>query len=267
MPPRKTQAAQGPDTKKAMATQGGGEEPARFTTGAGVLADDMAVNGEQAAEDAARIRAEADAAARSQVAAQGVRLQKLDSDGQAVGEPQHLPGVATVSLGAENPQVAPVPDGNLSTEFEITDPAAVELIRQATRIPIPTAVVCKWWPAFFRPPGEPQPWVTCKVFLTPQGLYVYRSAPEPETYETGATPAWYSPVDFAKTAKPVTGYAALNAGVPITTAAGRVNVQPSPGCGCAAGKLKRWTPTWARNTISWEDAVALTTTTDTTAGR
>jgi hypothetical protein len=236
MPPRKTQGQKAQDAEKATA-----------------------------AADAELIRREAEAAVRSRVAAQGVTLQKLDADGALIGEPQHLPGVATVSLGAENPQVAPVPAGNIEVEFETSDPATIALVRELTRIPIPTAVINEWFPAFVRPPGEVQPWATCKVFLTPQGLYVYRAAPQQqETFRDGAQPDLYAAVDFVKTAKPVAGYAAMNAGIPIHTGAGKVIVQPAPGCGCSARKLKNWTPTWARNRISWADAVKLA---DPTAGR
>jgi hypothetical protein len=202
------------------------------------------------------------------VVAHGLRMQKLDGEGAPVGEPVHLDD-ATVSLQPAEPFNAE-PRQLFSTtaammEFSTDDPVAVAVVRELTRIPIPTAVVAEWFPSYFRPPGEDQPWAVCKAFLTPQGLYVYRAAPvESETFTTGATPAWYSPVDFAKTAKPVTGYAAMNAGIPIETAAGRVNVQPYPGCGCGHRKLKNWTPSWSRNRISWTDAVALV---DPTAGR
>lgn len=204
--------------------------------------------------------------ARKTTTAKGVRLQKLDEDGAPVGEPQHL-GDATVTLETLDVEPVTLPElaPGATIEFATGDPATVALVQELTRIPIPTAVVGQWFPAYFRPPNEPQPWAVCKVFLTPQGIYVYRAAPvESETFTTGATPAWYSTVDFAKTRKPVTGYAAMNAGIPIETAAGRVNVQPYPGCGCGHRKLKNWTPSWSRNRISWDDAVALT---DTTAGR
>lgn len=216
--------------------------------------------------DAELIERERDAAERSTVAARGVRLQPIDADGQPTG-PAHVIGEATATIDVqpvEPVELPPLAPG-ATIEFSTDDPAGVEAARELLRIPLPTAVVAQWFPAYFRSPNEPQPWAVCKVFLTPQGLYVYRAAPEEsETFTTGATPAWYSTVDFAKTAKPVTGYAAMNAGIPIETAAGRVNVQPYPGCGCGHRKLKNWTPSWSRNRISWDDAVALT---DTTAGR
>jgi hypothetical protein len=195
----------------------------------------------------------------------GVRVQKIDAEGAPVGEPQQLSGVEASLEFTPDDSGIELPERDATLEFETSDPAAAATVKELLRIPIPTTVVNEWFPAYFRPPGDDQPWATCKVFLTPQGLYVYRTAPaEPETFTTGATPAWYAGVNFAETAKPVTGYAALNAGIPITTSAGRVNVQPFPGCGCSARRLKNWTPSWARNRISWTDAVALT---DTTAGR
>lgn len=201
------------------------------------------------------------------ITAQGVTLQKIDTEGAAVGEPQRLADViGTLDVEPNDLPETDAPEPGATMEFGTSDPAAVELARQLTRIPIPTAVIAQWFPAYFRTadPGA-QPWPTCKVFLTPQGLYVYRATPaESETFDTGATPTWYAGVDFAETAKPVTGYAAMNAGIPITTSAGQVNVQPYGGCGCNARKLKNWTPSWARNRISWDDAVKLT---DTTAGR
>jgi hypothetical protein len=252
MPPKGRARGPRAAAKNTTTGQGGDPEPERFTAGTGPLADSM-------------------------IAAHGMRVQKLDEDGAPVGEPQHL-GDATVSLDARPgdpldvagtfhylPGAGAPDDPAHEMEFSTDDPAAVATVRELTRIPVPTAVIAEWFPSYFRPPGEDQPWNTCKAFLTPQGLYVYRTAPaESETFTTGATPAWYSGVDFAKTAKPVTGYAAMNAGIPIETAAGRVNVQPYPGCGCGHRKLKNWTPSWSRNRISWADAVALA---DPTAGR
>jgi hypothetical protein len=175
----------------------------------------------------------------------GVRVQKIDAEGAPVGEPQQLSGVEASLEFTPDDSGIELPERDATLEFETSDPAAAATVKELLRIPIPTTVVNEWFPAYF--------------------LYVYRTAPaEPETFTTGATPAWYAGVNFAETAKPVTGYAALNAGIPITTSAGRVNVQPFPGCGCSARRLKNWTPSWARNRISWTDAVALT---DTTAGR
>lgn len=244
--------------KSASPAMGDDAEPGRFTAGAGPLAEDMKANFEAVATQA-----------------QAIRLQKLGADGRPVDEPVFMDGTsASINLESmELPEDAELAaamntlqrDG-VSVEFEVTDPATVEAIRQLVRIPIPTAVINQWWPAFVRPPDEDHAWNLCKVFLTPQGLYVYRTPPSvPETFASGAMPAWYSTVDFEKTRKPVSGYAARNAGIPIVTAAGTVNVQPTGGCGCAHRGLKRWRPTWSRNVIRWEDGVRLAT--GSTAGR
>jgi len=227
----------------------GDREPGRFAAGTGYLAEHMQENFE-----------------RDRVQAQNIRLQKIDASGAPVGEPHHL-GEGAVTLGldpadqlADVQELADQLNTGATIDIEVTDPAAVEAIRELTRIPIPTAVINQWWPAFVRVPGSDHAWNLCKVFLTPQGLYVYRAAPtEPETFTSGALPTWYSSVLFDETRKPVSGYAARNAGIPIVTVAGTVNVQPAAGCGCAARGLKGWRPTWSRNVISWADGVALAT--------
>lgn len=253
--PRKTTPAKA--EKSASPAVGGDVEPGRFTAGTGPLAEDMQANFEATA-----------------VQAQAIRLQKLDGDGEPIGEPVRLEGVTgTVHLepndlpeGADFSQVASVPAGNIEMEFTTSDPVTVATMRELTRIPIPTAVINQWWPAFVRVPGATETWNLCKVFLTPQGLYVYRAKPaEPETYTSGAMPTWYSSVNFEETTKPVSGYAARNAGIPIVTAAGTMTVQPTGGCGCAARGLKGWRPDWHRNVISWDDGVKLAS--SSTAGR
>lgn len=218
-------------------------------------------------DDAALIAREQEAAERSRVQAIGVYLTPIDEEGKPTGPPRHM-GDATVQLNLEpndTPEVEELAadmnrlqkDG-ITMEFSTDDPATVALARELTRIPIPTTVINQWWPAFVRVPGEEQAWNLCKVFLTPQGLYVYRAAPaEPETFTSGAMPTWYSSVNFEETRKPVSGYAARNAGIPIVTAAGTVTVQPTTGCGCQARGLKGWRPTWSRSVISWADGVKL----------
>lgn len=219
-------------------------------------------------DDAAVIAREQEAAERSRVAAIGVYLTPIDEEGKPTGPRRHLGDDATVTLGLEpasTPEVTKLADDmnrlqqeGVTVEFSTNDPATVAMVRELTRIPIPTAVINQWWPAFVRVPDDDTVWNLCKVFLTPQGLYVYRAVPsEPETFTSGAMPTWYSSVDFEKTRKPASGYAARNAGIPIETAAGTVNVQPTGGCGCAARGIKGWRPTWSRNVISWEDGVQL----------
>lgn len=225
-------------------------EPGRFTAGTGALADEM-----QSSFEATAIQAQA------------IRLQRLGADGEPTGDPVRLEGAtATVNLEpAAASEFAEMADAmnrmqtqGIDVEFSTSDPATVATVRELTRIPIPTAVINQWWPAFVRVPGDDTTWNLCKVFLAPQGLYVYRAAPtEPETFTTGAMPTWYSSVNFEETAKPVSGYAARNAGIPLVTAAGKVTVQPTMGCGCQARGLKGWRPSWLRNVISWGDGVKL----------
>lgn len=203
------------------------------------------------------------------VTAVDLSLTPLDADGQPTGLPVPVPD-AVVSLDVE-----PVVEQTGLEDFGIYGPGSDVARRDAAiaeavdvqppvltpvdpRIPIPTAVIDRWFPAFVRWPHEDQPLTSCKVLLTPQGLYVYtKPAVEPETFASGARPARYAAVDFEKTGKPPIGTVARNAGIVIVTAVGqRVIVQPTGGCGCG-NRLKRWTPTWARNVISWETGVEL----------
>lgn len=117
-------------------------------------------------------------------------------------------------------------------------------------IPRPTAITHRWWPAAVKLPDEAAPIRLAKVYATPQGLYVYDQRPEDAD---GLSPRWFAPIDYSKTPRPVTGYVARNAGNQIVTSAGVVTVTPLGGCGCGAGALKHWMPSWARTAIAWED--------------
>jgi hypothetical protein len=259
MPPKARSNRRTATTRKATTAQGG-EEPGRVSAGAAQLAEGVEAGfaeGLQAGFEKTAVRAQA------------MRLQKLDGDGAPVGEPMHF-GEAEAQLDLRQldaPELVELAEAvselrevGIQVEFNASGPAAVALARDLTRIPIPTAVINQWWPAFVRPPGEQHAWNLCKVFLTPQGLYVYRAVPaESETFASGALPTWYSSVNFEETSKPVSGYAARNAGITIVTAAGIVTVQPTGGCGCAARGVKGWRPTWSRNVVSWADGVKLAT--------
>jgi len=246
-----TKGRRNPKPTPAQEQTDAAEEPGRFTAGTGALAEDMQASFADTA-----------------LQAQAIRLQRLDGDGQPVGDPVSLDGAtATVHMTATDlPDVTDLPAPGATIEVETSDPATVAVVAQLLRIPVPTAVINSWWPAIVRLPSDPHPWPLCKAFLTPQGLYVYRQPPaELETFTAGATPAWHSPVDFEKTRRPVTGTTARNAGIPIVTSAGQVIVQPTSGCGCANRALKNWRPTWSRNVISWDDGVRLAL--DATEGR
>lgn len=248
--PRKTTKAATDDSTSTPV--GDGVEPGRFTAGTGALVDEMQASFEETA-----------------IQAQAIRLQRLGAGGEPTGDSVHLDdATATVHLDPTDTVEAAglaadmnrLQKDGITVEFSTSDPDTAATVRELIRIPIPTAVINQWFPAFFRPPGEDHAWNLCKVFLTPQGLYVYRTRPaEPETFTSGALPAWYSSVDFEKTNKPVSGTVARNAGIPIVTAAGTVTVQPTGGCGCAARGIKGWRPDWSRNVISWADGVQLAT--------
>jgi hypothetical protein len=195
------------------------------------------------------------------ISARSMRLQKLDGDGQPVGEPVQM-GSATIAVGQFEAREAYGPDGDtqpvteMSFEVPLSEvPPAV--IRDLTRIPVPTAVMDRWFPAFVRWPGEDQLLTRCKVFATPQGLYVYSTVPtEQETSASGAHPDRYAPINFEKTTTPPIGTVARNAGIRIATPDGNAIVQPTGGCGCGS-RLKSWTPRWARNSVTWTDGAAL----------
>lgn len=203
------------------------------------------------------------------VEAKSVTLTKLGADGEPVGGPIPMPGMtATVHLEPEESAAETTAPAFVSGADLTIDAPISAAVRELARIPLPTAVISTWFPAFVRVPSESQAWSKCKVFLTPQGLYVYKSRPKDgvETVKAGAFPAWYSTVDFEKTHKPAVGNVARNAGIRIQTAAGVVIVQPIAHCGCGS-QLKHWRPMWARNVIAWRDAVALVAGTDVEAGR
>lgn len=197
------------------------------------------------------------------IEASSVSLVRLDEEGQPVGEPEPFLGanvtVAFEPVDMELPALDPGPYAPMGAAKPLVASVPVSNI-ESSRIPIPTAVIDRWFPAFVHWPGQGQAASTCKVYLTPQGLYVYKRVPnEPETFKSGAQPKWYSPVDFEKTAKPARGSVIRNAGIHIVTDAGTVTVQQGGPCGCG-GRLNHWTPGWTRNSITWEDGVRLAAT-------
>lgn len=120
-------------------------------------------------------------------------------------------------------------------------------------IPTPTLVLGVWFPASVMLPAAEGfddvpsgPRHKQRVYLTDQGLYVFGRPGNPD---------WWSTVDYEKTPKPPTSYAARQVGIYIETAAGQVIITPDSGCGCSH-PLKRWAPTWATRVGSWEDFMA-----------
>jgi len=197
------------------------------------------------------------------VKATGITLTPLGEDGAPrLADRRILPDTnVTIELSPEVPEYfeAPAPIRSVSYDVDASNvsPETVRTLKALTRIPIPTAVIDRWFPAFVRWPGEDMVLNLCKVFLTPQGLYVYKKRPtEPETFTDGAQPDRYAVVLWDETVKPVTGTTARNAGIPIMTSVGKVIVQPSGGCGCGS-RMKHWLPDWSRNRITWETALTL----------
>jgi hypothetical protein len=135
-----------------------------------------------------------------------------------------------------------------------TQPDPLQLAVAEQAIPTPTAMKAEWFPAAVRLPGDTNPLPLAKVYATAAGLYVYTRRPDQtdQTDPDGRTPHFYSPINFDKTPRPRTGYAARQAGITIHTDAGLVTVQPLGGCGCSARALKSWRPTWASRNEAWE---------------
>lgn len=116
--------------------------------------------------------------------------------------------------------------------------------------PAPTAVKAGWFPASVSlpvddPDGVPMVWHRCRVYLAPEGAYVYKYQPPAD----GVTPDWFSPVDYVRTEKP-RGSWQDNSGVYIRTTAGLLTVTPGGGCACGS-PLKRWVPEFARKSVPW----------------
>lgn len=224
--------------------------------------------------------------------AQIVRMQKLDADGAPVGQPVEMNDAyvtwaettreqaeldvalaqtaseelarmevergpveyPSVAQGAEFPQVAPVLAGNIQ---------GIDIARltEVIRVPVPTSVAHSWFPAHVQLPAgvdiDGQALLyPCKVYATPQGLYVYREVPsEREAFRSGAQPAFWSPIDYEETPTPTVGTLSRS-GHAIHTAAGVVMVRKENSCGCGH-PLKRWRPDWARVRVSWADTATL----------
>jgi hypothetical protein len=155
------------------------------------------------------------------IEAKGMRLTKLDADGQPTGDTVDIPDLAA-------DERVRFPD-RLPGEF----------------FPLPTAVGWSVWPADVRLPSGIRHGVA-KVFATPQGLYVYAKRDKDPT-----ALVFYAPIKYDETPKPEAGYVARDAGNKIVTSQGVVTVVSSTGCGCAFGTLKRFVPPWSRRRISW----------------
>lgn len=130
--------------------------------------------------------------------------------------------------------------------------ASAVLLDDVPAVPIPVSFRGEWFPASVKLPDRDQPLRLAKVFATREGLYVYIRPPAQSDRLTGAHPEWFSPIHYDKTPRPAGGYAARQKGFHVVTDAGTVVVQPLGGCGCNAGALKAWRPTWATRNEAWE---------------
>jgi hypothetical protein len=154
-----------------------------------------------------------------------------------------IPGTLDAPTGSNSEQSGTGPDwGRL----------AAEALERAQAAPVPSSYRAEWWPAHVRFPDLETPARLAKVYATREGLYVYNRAPGQNERATGGTPYWYARLFYDKTPKPVTGYAARNAGIPLVTEAGQVIITLLGGCGCANGALRAWRPQWAGRLEAWE---------------
>lgn len=143
-------------------------------------------------------------------------------------------------------QVATV---DLPTDWGALAAAALE---RALAAPVPVNYRAEWWPAMVKLPDFPTPVRLAKVYATATGLYVYTRRPAQQHRATGGVPHWWARLDYDKTPRPATGYAARDAGIHLATEVGNVVVQPLGGCGCQNGALKAWRPDWATRNEAWE---------------
>lgn len=132
------------------------------------------------------------------------------------------------------------------------DALALAAQSRAESAPVPVSYKNEWFPAMVKVPDLPAPIRVAKVYATSSGLYVYTRRPRQGHTLTGGTPHWWARVDYDKTPRPATGYAARDAGIHLVTEAGVVVVQPLGGCGCQHGSLKAWRPDWANRNEAWE---------------
>lgn len=113
-----------------------------------------------------------------------------------------------------------------------------------TAAPTPTGAYASLYPASVVLPDKTV-WHRCKVFLTPQGLIVYRAAPIRQGAEVA--PDFTSAVNYAATPR-LTNDARM--GYYVSTAAGQVTITGGGGCGCG-NRLRYWVPEWAREVLPW----------------
>jgi hypothetical protein len=186
--------------------------------------------------------------------AQQIRLTKLGPDGQPASETAAVTEAAILTSDPDEPGgLDPAAARTATIEIPNPDPVMVYLATggAAGHPPIPSSYRAEWWPAAVRLPGIPQPIPLAKVYATAEGLYVYDQAPSTGD-PNGTRPVFFSPINYDKTPRPSTGYAARQAGIKLSTAAGDVIVQQLQGCGCAKRALGNWRPGWGSRIEPWE---------------
>jgi hypothetical protein len=115
----------------------------------------------------------------------------------------------------------------------------------APAIPEPQAVKGVWYPVAVRLPGETKDRQRVKMYVTPEGVYLYWAVPsDPDSW----MPDWHSPM-LEGQPKPPSGWKARN-GFQVLTDAGVLSVTPMGGCGCG-WPLKRWSPAFSRRVVAW----------------
>lgn len=111
-------------------------------------------------------------------------------------------------------------------------------------IPEPTAIKTVIYPVIVQVPGHP-PRDRAKVYVTPEGLYVYWAVP---AAETDWTPEYWAPITWPQPKLPPPHMWRM--GFKIRTDYGDVLITASGGCGCG-WPLKRWNPEFANRNVAW----------------
>lgn len=117
-------------------------------------------------------------------------------------------------------------------------------MQETAEVVTPTGVYDSFYPASVLMPDR-EVWRRCKVFLTPQGVLIYRSAPVKPTEPI--EPDFTSPINFAEARRPLND---ARMGYYLPTAAGLLTITGGGGCGCG-NRLKYWVPEWANDVLPW----------------
>lgn len=112
------------------------------------------------------------------------------------------------------------------------------------QMPEPTAVKGVIYPAWVQVPGE-QPRERAKVYIAPEGLYVYWAVPDdPQDW----TPDYWAPITWPQPKLPPPHMQRM--GFQLETDYGAVVITTDGGCGCN-WPLKYWVPEYANHNVAW----------------